>query len=448
MAFWQEDPYNMKISDIFDANDHLGAMRMVKEIRVVAQNPASGITEANLSDYHALEAQLLAVAMHHLSEQMLLDLFETKTVYVLQAPESVDLINNLKITLMNKMFIEDRNILRGKIRDALLRCEQAIGTVRLVLGKDTVDQSVQNWLKLYVSEVGNEKVTGIKLARFFSQNKDVQRLSPTDRVILRRLIDIFEFLKRPSEDMVAYEEDMVIEDESGKLFELVDGRMKPFYTRDDFEDFKIRARNHQLDRSLLWSLMAEYPDEFKEFAKFKLVDDNTSVKSLDPVSFATTFAAFIQSQRSKFAHRVVASGVPLPNRTAALVAMLHKSMLAGKESDMILAKEILQFTFSDQERLANFMRHISVLKLVQDDFPAEIGEKNRDVVRQSPVSPMAMQALLMIIFGKKFGLSPEETAWQSFEVISKLPSAANELKTVVTYNPSQDKLVWRYEATE
>ncbi|MBI4121804.1 MAG: hypothetical protein HY461_00575 [Parcubacteria group bacterium] len=445
MAFWQNEPYQTQITEVFDSNDHVGAMRLVKEFWRLVDDPASGVNEQNIDDYHALEAKLKAVAMHHLSEQMLVELFEAHTVDVLDLPETVDLIEHIKLALINHLFLEDRNALRAKIREAILRCRQTLGSGGLMLGTETVEPSVQNWLKTYISDVGNEPVTALKLARFFAQNKGVQRLSPPERLLLRRLIDLFEFLKRPSEDMAVFEEDMVLEDDNGNVFELVNGKMKPFYTKEDFEDLRKQARERTIDRPFLWSLMARYPDEFKEFAKYKVAESRTAVQSIDPATFPQKVKQFIESQRTRFAHRVAASGVPLPNRTAALVAMLHKAVQGGKEADMVLAKEILQFTLADQERLANFMRHSSISKLIADEFPAEMGDQ-KEAVAKSPVSPAALQTLLMIIFGKKFGLSKEEAIWQSFDVIQKIPHDAAELKTVVTYDPAGNKLVWRYEA--
>jgi hypothetical protein len=431
--------FDANLKAAIETNDGMFAQRIVNDIR--AELARGGLSDSDRLQLERVQAQFSAIAMRFLTEAQMGDVLENRVSEWLLLPEDVDLIELAKGYLSNIDYVEDRNKQRDLMKAALERSTDRLGSQPLKLGQETVPQTIGNWIKVIISDVGANDVSTVKLARFLAQNPNVQSLTPQEKAAVRRLVYFYEFLKLRSDQIQGFENDVLVEDEKGNTFFISDGKVQPLYDRQTIEDFKDLARHGTLSSGLLVDLIQKFPNDFKEF-----VNQTKPVITVNPEDVPQRFAAFIEEQRTKFAHRVPASGVPLPNRTAALVAMLHKAMQGGKEADMVLAKEILQFTFADRERLVNFMRHSSVLKFIQDEFPSQIGEKNRELVRQSPVSPMALQALLMIVFSKRFALSDEETAWQSFDVMQKVPATANELRTVVTYNPAENKLVWRYEA--
>lgn len=402
---------------------------------------AGSVDPAELKSLESIRLQLAAVCMRLLSDQTVEKEFEKAPALMINAVGGRDFIENLKGYLANHLAIEDRNNLRTSLRKAMLRSNEVLGSTQIQLGTEQVSSTVQNWLKLYISEVGNKQATSVQRARFFAQNPSVRKLKSIEKDALKALIDVYEYLLIPSDSLEGYEDTIYIEDESGMLKVVEDGTVSDVYDKNTLKELHDQAKRGELPRDQLAELAVRFPKIFDD-----LFTQNVGVdtKVLTPGDIAQQVQAFMQAQRSRFAHRVAASGVPLPNRTAALVAMLHKAMARGQEADMVLAKEILIFVLSDQDRFVNFMRHSSILTLLQTELPASIGEKNKEVVRQSPTSPMALQALLQIVFSQRFKLSPEEAVWQSFDVIQRLPMALKELKTVVTYDPGQNALVWRY----
>lgn len=436
-----QQSYQVAVED----NDSKLALRLAKQVQALIDQVPAGSPGTERVELQDLFARIATVAMRHLSESMLVDLFENHSAQVFSMPESVDVLENFKAYLSFVTFIEDRNDRRKKVRAAIETCQQTIGVTPIKLGQEQVPPTISNWVRLYRAEVGIEPATTIKVARFYTQNASVRALPPKELESLKRLLSFYEYLKYRSDQVVGFEDELILEDETGKTVIVGDGNIRPLITKADLEEFKLRAREGTLDRAVLASLMADYPDDFREFFGTIQETPAVAVDSLDPAAFQQSFATFVTEQRAKFSHRVPATGVPLPNRTAALVAMLHKAMARGQEADMVLAKEILQFVVSDRERFVNFMRHSSVLTLLDAEMPKQIGEKNKQVVRQSPTSPMALQALLIIVFGQRFKLSEDEVAWQAFDVAQRAPLEMKELKTVVTYDPGQNKLVWRYQ---
>ena len=402
---------------------------------------AGNIDSAELKSLESIRLQLAAVCLRLLSDQTVEKEFEKAPAIMINTVGAQDFIENLKGYLANHLGIEDRNNLRSVLRKAMLRSNELLGSGQIQLGTESVQPTVQNWLKLYISEVGNKQATSVQRARFFAQNSSVRKLKAIEKDALKALIDVYEYLLIPSDSLEGYEDTLYIEDEKGALKVVESGAVTDVYDKTTIKELHDEAKSGELSRDQLAELAVRFPGVFDDlFPQNAGVD----IKTLTPDNVAQQIQTFMSDQKSRFAHRVAASGVPLPNRTAALVAMLHKAMSRGQEADMVLAKEILQFVLSEQERFINFMRHSSVLTLLQTELPPAIGEKNKDVVRQSPTSPMALQALLQIVFSQRFKLSPEEAAWQSFEVVQRLPLSLKALKTVDTYDPAQNKLVWRY----
>lgn len=419
-------------------NDHKEALLLAKQIADDLQSNA--VAEIDVPKVKRIEAQLWAVAMRHLSKQMLIDLFELYPATVAQLPDEIDIIENFKDRLYEEVAVEDKNSLRDKVRTALERSEEVLGNP-IKLGNETVTATVSNWLKLYTTEVGAGQPTTIKLARFFAQNPNVLKLTETERSVLRKLVYFYAFLRLRSDQLEGFDGLMMIEDENGMTQVIENGKVEPLYTKADLEQYKEQARNGTIDRPLLWSLMTKFPDQFQQFSKLK--NEPVALSATDPKKVQQQTEEFFARQSQSYAKLMRVSGVPLPDRTAALVAMLHKAMSRGQEADLILCREILQKVVSDQDRYINFMRHTSIIQLIQDQFPQSMGEKNKPVAKQSPGSPMALQALLAIVFSK-FNISAEEALWHAFEVLQKVPLDLRELKTVATYDIRQNKLVWRY----
>ncbi len=431
-----------RIDDAFLHSDGDLAMDLIKEVSAVMEV----IKDPSDPEYAPLDGfkqQLTVTALSYFSDKSIEDLFERSTSTVLGVPETVDIIERIKGRLIQEFFIDDRNRLRDRWRAAMQRCPERLGGKNIKLGDQEVVPSIENWLKLYTAEVGSGKATSVKVARFYAQNPGVQALSPAEKAKLKRLVNVFEFLKFRSDDLSGFEGNLVVSDEFGRSVIIGDGKSQELLDDEMIANYKEQQAKGELPFTQLAELNQAYPDEFKLPAGGYRPKgaDLTGVK---PEDLATRAQAYLAAQRTAFAHRVPATGVPLPNRTAALVAMLHKAMSRGQEADMVLSKEILQFVLADKERFVNFMRHQSIISLLQTDLPEAIGEKNKEVIRQSPTSPLALQALLQIVFLKGFKLSEDEAAWQGFDVIQRLPMEFKDLKTVVTFDPSANKLVWRY----
>lgn len=429
-----------ELEKAIETNDSHLALQLLERVRgLMSQVPENDISAGQAFD--EVEATCMAVAMKFLAKQSLVDLFERRLYYVLALPESVDLIENLKARLVDEPFVEDRNALRQKLKASIERCADTIGKENISLGSQSVKPTVSNWVKLYVAEVGNTTAT-VKRARFLAQNADVKKLSLVDNTALQRLIKLYEYLKLRSDQAEGFEEEVAIQDADGNTVVLNDGKVTPLYNQNTLKTFKEMARDGVLDLRTLNALITRYPNDFKEFMAKPGLSGNKPA-AVNPADTQSRAEAFFNSQGQKYAKLMHVSGVPLPNRTAALVAMLHKAMSRGQEADLVLSREILQNTVSDQERFMNFMRHTSVINLLQSEFPSPLGEKNKSVVKQSPASPVALQALLMIVFSK-FKITPDEVLWHAFEVLQKAPLSFKEIKTIVSYDVGENKLAWRY----
>jgi hypothetical protein len=93
---------------------------------------------------------------------------------------------------------------------------------------------------------------------------------------------------------------------------------------------------------------------------------------------------------------------------------------------------------------ADFLRQPGIKEFILNNYPQELGEKNKGVLQQSVFAPLGFQALLQIIFRQVYQVSDEEALWHSFRIAQEFPIVLKDFKTIVSYDVRKEQLTWRY----
>ncbi|MFA6322522.1 MAG: hypothetical protein WCX71_03515 [Candidatus Buchananbacteria bacterium] len=159
--------------------------------------------------YQQLINQLSFVCLASLTEKEIINLLEENLLTGLEN-EYIDLIEKSTTKLVSYSAFSERDVLRRKMREALLRNSETLGRVNIKDEEKMVRPTVANWLKKYSAAVGSQPVGPAQSNQFLSAEPDVKKLSEKDLIILRKLVNFFEFLKESSqtpqglEDPVAF----------------------------------------------------------------------------------------------------------------------------------------------------------------------------------------------------------------------------------------------------
>lgn len=433
----EEQTIKERVDKVIARNDAIGALRLINELKETRQATSN---EAEIAAIDRIIARLRVVSLSFTRDKTAEDLFEKFPFQIASSPDSVDVIGNIRDRLVEETFVEQRNALRDRWRAAMERSNQRFGTESLLLGDQEVPPTIGNWLRLYVSEVGTGRASSVALARFFSQNANVQSLSPDDRQILKNLINVYEFLKLRSQDLEGFEgADMVTADD-GSVHVFEDGQAYPLYDEEDLRNFEERAKKGELSLDQLIFFKTNYPQRFEQYKMPSLGLKPEDVWT--PEKVEQSLKNFLEEQRKKFTR--AAPVKPLPDSASDLAGLLMQSLKQPTDSNIMTSKAALSEVATSRAKLRDFLENAAVERLIKTSFPKEMGQKNKELVEQSILHPVAFQALLMIVFKNSFNLSEEEALWYSHDIVQEFPDELRDFKTIVTFDVMSNQLAWRY----
>lgn len=432
-----EPTFREQVTKALENNDHSLAFDLAKELtRLINETDPSNTQQMNALT--SVRARLMVVAMRYYKRDTLVDLFEQSPIAMLNAPEQVDVIENLSYRLLEEDFFDERDEFRQALRTALERSDDRLGAEDITLGQNQVESSVSNWIKLIISELGSGDISNVQLARFLAQNKDANQLGQSDKLILRKLIKLYEYLKKKSEDLEAYEGHRTIETLDGEIIMVGDGEVDLLYDEDMLKSLEQQAKNGELSVSELVDLKVRYPERFGEYKVD--IGPLTELPAMDPEEAQRISNEFFSKQAEKYGRSPAPSGRITSRETDSLVQILPNAA----KSDLDRIKQDLMKIVRLRQDFAEFMKSPQIREIIKNEFPEQMGEKNKTLIEQNIFTPLAFQALLQILFIDKTGLSPEEALWHSFEIVKRFPMELSDFKTLVSFDVSKRRLVWKY----
>ena len=434
----QQDNLKLRIESAILQNDSVSARKLYYHIKKLVDS-GEIMEEAKVKALDKVSAQLALVSLNFQSDHSINGILENHPYSVAHTLDRNDLINKFRARLDHEGFLGDRDELRQSFAKSLARSQEEIGKAEIPLGETKVKPTVENWIKVFVTDIGTGDVTNVALARFYSKNKSFQGLSKTEKEVLKNIIDLYNFLKLDSDDPEALATFELIEGKNNNIFQIADGEVFELYDEIYLRESRELARAGTLPPGELMTLRARFPKMFGEFAvPVKLPDTST----LTPEAIQRMRDELLAKMAERYPVSKFEGNIP-PTLEGQINDVINLPGTKLKEN-IEQVQHILTAIASNTDQLGKFLSDDAINKLIIDQLP-EMSEKDAKAqVKKNPFSSIALQGLLQIVFNKEFELSNEETLWRSYLIINQVPAKLKSLKTVVSYDISKNKLAWRY----
>lgn len=181
---------------------------------------ASEFREANpglASQFDELMVQIRFVAMPLLRDNEVVDLL--KEHFTEGVKLGIDMADQFKWKCMGLATFEDRDNLQRHVYDAMQLNESPLVEKSLISSKTgTKLHKVKEFLQDYVKALGVDRVDGIQREQFLVHAYNIEHLEEDQKRAIKELFDLWEFLKIPAEEWAAQEEEVIVEDETGKTY--------------------------------------------------------------------------------------------------------------------------------------------------------------------------------------------------------------------------------------
>ncbi|MBU0706919.1 hypothetical protein KKG41_00930, partial [Patescibacteria group bacterium] len=162
--------------------------------------------------YWELYWQFCWIALNYFSDERVIAMFQKHYLVSADIP-FIDIWDKVKFISLNHILIEDRNRFKESIIKALRKNQE-------VLTKETVTKdgkenpgTVGHWIMDSTIELGLKSVEAVKLAEYLVNSTNTKSLSKESRDRIRKLIDLIEHLKIPSDTLEGYEPIIAIDDD-------------------------------------------------------------------------------------------------------------------------------------------------------------------------------------------------------------------------------------------
>lgn len=209
--------------------------------------------------YQDLILQIKWLTLFWLSEREILALFEENFTKIFEL-ESFDIWEKVRVKLIFISFCEDRDELKKKIIEALLRNKENFTSQILIQGDKKHKPTIGNWLFLLNSLLGTNPLSRLKIAQFLVSDSNVKKLNPKEKENFRVLINLYEKLKLSSSTLEGFEEDIPVNEE-GKNGVIREGI---FYPENEKAIFNYRKAIKELKESAKFEKVLEPLEEIEE----------------------------------------------------------------------------------------------------------------------------------------------------------------------------------------
>ena len=183
--------------------------------------------EKNIRDTEILEiikiiiARLKFILFNTLGDNEILYIFD-KYLAVGIKMAYLDLAEILKMRI-SFIRIDKRDEFKEKIRNIILNNQEEI-TKKSIINNQIKDRpTIAAWLKLYNKELGTGIINNLEQNKFYIDNPNFGKLGDLEKLELKELFNMYEYLKRSSMTIEGNEDDMVVIDIDGSDYWFKEG---------------------------------------------------------------------------------------------------------------------------------------------------------------------------------------------------------------------------------
>jgi len=161
-----------------------------KEIKIIIEKFNFQKNNCELINlYNKLIVKLDWLSLNFSSDKQIFKLFNNNFQEALDM-KYFNLWEKLRSFLLGVGILEDRDRIKLGIKNILNRNKALLTSKKL---RNNLSPTVENWIKIYISNVGNGLTNSVKLIQFYLKNEDYKNLSEEEK---RRVINYFKFYER------------------------------------------------------------------------------------------------------------------------------------------------------------------------------------------------------------------------------------------------------------
>lgn len=172
------------------------------------------------NNFQKLITTLKWVALPLLKKEEIDDLFRENLSAAFQI-EDYDFKAKLKGFLLGVVILEERDELKESVRAILVKSNAIISSIKLL---NNTAPTVENWIKKYTAAVGSGSEDTVKIAEFYTSDKDYNALSVAEKNRLKKFFEFFERLKYSSKTIHGVEESIPVTNGQVSGY-IVDGKL-------------------------------------------------------------------------------------------------------------------------------------------------------------------------------------------------------------------------------
>ncbi|MDP2736240.1 MAG: hypothetical protein Q8O59_00430 [bacterium] len=217
------DKLDEKVNKIEFFNDTKEAQYLLRDLEKLLYKNEKNIRDAGiLKIIKIIIARLKFILFNTLSENEILDIFD-KYLAVGIKMAYLDLGEILKMRI-SFIPIDKRDEFKEKAKKIILNNQEEI-TKKSIIDNQAKDRpTIAAWLKLYNKELGSRIVNNLEQSKFYINNPNFNKLSDLEKLEVKELFSMYEYLKRSSMTIEGNEDDMVITDVDGRDYWFKEGR--------------------------------------------------------------------------------------------------------------------------------------------------------------------------------------------------------------------------------
>lgn len=217
------DKLDEKVNKIEFFNDAKEALYLSRDLEKLLLNNEKNIRDAGiLKTIKIIIARLKFILFNTLDENEIIDIFNKYLVIGIKMAY-LDLSEILKMRI-SFIPINKRDEFKEKIKKTILNNQEEITRNSIVDGQIKNRPTISTWIKLYNQKLGTDAINNLEQNKFYINNSNFNRLDDLEKLEIKELFNVYEYLKRSSMTIEGNEDDMVIKDVDGKNYWFKDGR--------------------------------------------------------------------------------------------------------------------------------------------------------------------------------------------------------------------------------
>ncbi|MFH1582861.1 MAG: hypothetical protein ABIB72_00890 [Candidatus Falkowbacteria bacterium] len=239
------DKLDEKVNKIEFFNNTKEALCLSRGLEKLLYKNEKSIRDAEiLKVIKIIITKLKFILFNTLDENEILDIFN-KYLAVGIKMAYLDLGEILKMRI-SFIPIDKRNEFKEKIRKVILNNQEEI-TKRSIINNQVKDgPTIAAWLKLYNKELGTEIINNLEQNKFYINNSNFSKLSDLEKLEVKELFSMYEYLKRSSMKIEGNEDDMVITDIDGRDYWFKEGRFIKLDKTEKIVNSQEKNKNQQI----------------------------------------------------------------------------------------------------------------------------------------------------------------------------------------------------------